>query len=447
MRLLVFLHGLFGSRLGVPGEADDIWPPTPTEMIRNHYPDKKAQKLLRADLQVRGVVDRVSCCDVYGSLLQDLNTIGYREGGAERRLIVHAYDWRIDLRTLSEQLADRLDAEADGADRIILLAQSMGGLVARHLIESARYRDRGWFSSVTDLITMGTPHLGAPLALRRAAGLEGSMALSPEQTAALSADPRYPSAYQLLPPPGARYVRDIARGEDDADHPDVHDPAFAAVFNLSLDNLKANLEFYAELEGRPKAMRYFQFASGAMETVVRYTRLGATLTAETERGGDETVPVSSAAGVPEPTAYVNGAHGKIFKVKALREQLYLMLGAPPGVRPASAQGVTVGAALVEDIVPPDDPVTAGAEFEVLVNFAVPIERFDDQLRLSVNAAVTLPDGTPPEGRVYNVFYEGPPLKSLALRLTAPEAPGFYEFDFAEARTDDPTPPVLMVGVA
>lgn len=445
MRLLVFLHGIFGSRLGVPGEAEVIWPPTPSEMIRNYYPDAKAQKLLRDDLQVRGVIDRVSCCDIYGSLLQDLNTIGYGEGNPERRLIVHAYDWRIDLRTLSSQLADRLDAEAEGADRILLLAHSMGGLVARHLLESAHYRDRGWFDRVTDLITMGTPHLGAPLALRRAAGLEGSMALSPAQTAALSADPRYPSAYQLLPPPGALYVRDIARGEDDADHPDVHDPAFASAFNLSTANLTANADFYGELEEQPDAVRYFQFASAAKETVVRYTRLGPTLTAETERGGDETVPVSSAAGILAPTAYVNGAHGKIFKVKALREQLYLMLGAPPGVRPVSAQGVTVGAALVEDIVPPDDPVAAGAEFEVLVNFAAPVERFDDQLRLTVNDAVTLPDGAPPEGRVYNVFYEGPPLKSLALRLTAPQAPGFYAFDFAEARTDDPTPPVLMVG--
>ena len=381
MRLLVFLHGIFGSRLGVPGEAEDIWPPTPSEMIRNFYPDAKAQKLLRDDLQVRGVIDRVSCCDIYGSLLQDLNTIGYREGDPERRLIVHAYDWRIDLRTLSSQLADRLDAEAEGADRILLLAHSMGGLVARHLLESALY------------------------------------------------------------------VRDIARGEDDADHPDVHDPAFASAFNLSRANLTANADFYGELEAQPEAVRYFQFASAAKETVVRYTRLGPTLTAEVERGGDETVPVSSAAGILAPTAYVNGAHGKIFKVKALREQLYLMLGAPPGVRPVSAQGVTVGAALVEDIVPPDDPVAAGAEFEVLVNFAAPVERFDDQLRLNVNDAVTLPDGAPPEGRVYNVFYEGPPLKSLALRLTAPQAPGFYAFDFAEARTDDPTPPVLMVGKA
>lgn len=447
MRLLVFLHGIFGSRLGVPGEADDIWPPTPTEVIRNYYPDAKAQKLLRSDLEVRGVTDQVACCNIYGSLIDDLRTIGYREADAQRRLIVHAYDWRIDLRKVSRELAAMLDAEGGEADRIILLAHSMGGLICRHLLESPAYRERPWFNKVTDLITMATPHLGAPLALRRAAGLEGSLALSPQQTSALSADPRYPSGYQLLPPPGALYVRDVARGEDDADHQDVHGAAFQADFSLSAVNLRKNADFHADLKGRPDHVRYFHFASGAKQTVVRYTRRGAKLTAEVERGGDETVPVSSAAGTLDPTAYVNGAHGKVFKVKALRERLYALLGAPAGVHPVSALGLKVGAALVEDIVPPDDPVLAGAQFEVLINFATAMERFDDQLRLTVNDAVTLPDGVRPEGRAYDVHYEGPPLKSLAVRLTAPDAPGFYEFHFTEASSDDPTPPVLMVGRA
>lgn len=447
MRLLIFLPGIFGSRLGAPGDGEDVWPPTPTEIAFKSYPDSKAQTLLRDDLEVRGVIDRVACCDVYASLIEDFRAIGYQENDTARRLIVHAYDWRRDLRALSHVLAGRLDAAAGAADRIIFVAHSMGGLIVRHLLESGGYEGRPWFGAITDLITLATPHAGAPLALQRAAGLDGSMGMSPSQTAALAADPRYPSGYQLLPPPGSLYVRDITQGEDNAIHQDAHDPAFAAAFNLAQANLQANGEFHADLKGRPAGVRYFQFASAAMETVVRYTRLGATLTAETERGGDDTVPVASAASHREPTSHVKGSHGKIFKVKALREQLYLMLGAPPGVRPVSAEGALVGAALIEDIIPPDEPVEAGGDFEVLINFAEPQGRFDDQLQLTVNDAVTLSGGAAPEGRNFDVFYEGPPLRSLTVRLTAPAEPGFYELAFAQAASDDPSRPVLMVGRA
>jgi pimeloyl-ACP methyl ester carboxylesterase len=444
MTVLVFLHGIFGSRLGVPGQAEEIWPPTPSEMLSKRYPASKAQDLLRDDLEVRGVIDKVSCCDVYGSLIKDFQAIGYQVNGADRALIVHAYDWRRDLRQLSEALADRLDQDLPEGRELIFVAHSMGGLIVRHLLESGRYTTRRWFDQIRDLVTLATPHQGAPLALQRAVGLSGSMALSPQQTAQLSAHPSYPSAYQLLPPPGALYVRDILNGEAGADHVEVHDPAFAAQFRLATDNLKANAEFYAALGDRPDHVRYFYFASAQKETVVRYTKIGGVLEAVLDRGGDDTVPVASAASMSVPTSYVPGKHSDLFKTKRLRERLYALLGAPDGVRPVSATGDVVGAALVEDIIAPDDPVTAGGVFEVIINFKDPMEQFDDQLRLTVNAAVTLPDGLHPADKSYDLSYQGPPLESLVLELTAPPNPGFYELSFAEAASDDPTPPVLIV---
>ena len=157
-----------------------------------------------------------------------------------------------------------------------------------------------------------------------------------------------------------------------------------------------------------------------MKTITRYLKIGSSLEPVIERGGDDTVPAASAASMPEPTSYVKGSHGRIFKVKALREILYPMLGAPPGIRPVSATGAEVGEAVIEDIVPPDEPVAAGAPFEVLVNFRIPQDNFRDQIQLSPTAAI---------------------------RLTAPHAPGFYELKFAVSESDDPTPPVLTVGFA
>ena len=49
-------------------------------------------------------------------------------------------------------------------DRIALVGHSMGGLVMRAACAVAIEAERPWPSLVTDVVTLGTPHLGAPLA-------------------------------------------------------------------------------------------------------------------------------------------------------------------------------------------------------------------------------------------------------------------------------------------
>ena len=59
-------------------------------------------------------------------------------------------------------LAERLD-ELEGADEIAIIGHSMGGLVARMACHAAEADGRAWRKKLTTLVTLGSPHLGAPL--------------------------------------------------------------------------------------------------------------------------------------------------------------------------------------------------------------------------------------------------------------------------------------------
>ncbi len=76
---------------------------------------------------------------------------------------------------LAALLQDLVDAWPAGVDRIALVGHSMGGLIARAACAVASDSERPWSSLVTDVVTLGTPHLGADLA--RVVGV-GSRALA-----------------------------------------------------------------------------------------------------------------------------------------------------------------------------------------------------------------------------------------------------------------------------
>jgi len=59
-------------------------------------------------------------------------------------------------------LAERLE-ELANADEIALVGVSMGGLVARSACHAAETEGRSWRKKLRTLVTLGTPHLGAPL--------------------------------------------------------------------------------------------------------------------------------------------------------------------------------------------------------------------------------------------------------------------------------------------
>ncbi|MEO8752524.1 MAG: hypothetical protein ABI624_07595 [Casimicrobiaceae bacterium] len=111
-----------------------------------------------------------------------------------------AYDWRRDNRIAAKQLQQRSGdwlrrwREASGNDdaKLIIVAHSMGGLVARYFVEALE----GW-PDVKALVTFGTPFRGSVNALR---SLAEGLRKGPFGIVDLSAFVRsLTSVYQLLP--------------------------------------------------------------------------------------------------------------------------------------------------------------------------------------------------------------------------------------------------------
>ena len=66
-------------------------------------------------------------------------------------------------RELAEQLEQLVNEWPQPIDDIVLLGHSMGGLIARSACHYGLIEKRDWLGRVSTLITLGTPHHGAPL--------------------------------------------------------------------------------------------------------------------------------------------------------------------------------------------------------------------------------------------------------------------------------------------
>jgi hypothetical protein len=162
----------------------------------------RADKLLGEDVPHGEIIKNVTCFDIYGSLLAQFAELGFHGDGRNKRLYLFPYDWRRDLEHIAGEVARRLDRiDADGAQDIYLIARSMGGLICRLVPETSAYANRPWLEKIRMFIAMATPHQGAPLALAPVLGLDSTLGISKNDFRRLAGDPRYPSAYQLLPAP------------------------------------------------------------------------------------------------------------------------------------------------------------------------------------------------------------------------------------------------------
>ncbi len=65
---------------------------------------------------------------------------------------------------LADLLAATVDAWPPGVDEIALVGHSLGGLVARSACHQAAERGDAWVRKVTHVVSLGSPHTGAPLA-------------------------------------------------------------------------------------------------------------------------------------------------------------------------------------------------------------------------------------------------------------------------------------------
>ena len=92
---------------------------------------------------------------VYDGLLDGLREAGYKD---DETLFTFPYDWHISNKLTGEMLRSVITCikERTGANKVDLIAHSMGGLVARSYIQGPTYEN-----DVDELITLATPHHGS----------------------------------------------------------------------------------------------------------------------------------------------------------------------------------------------------------------------------------------------------------------------------------------------
>lgn len=467
MEYFVFLPGIMGSHLAVPHWADDnageeVWPPTAIEVMFTGY--RRFHLLMRPALEAPAIIGTVAICDFYGGILGDLDRIAHGRRTDARlpdaEVVRFPYDWRLDLRQVAWTLSARLSEilQNDPAARFTFVAHSMGGLLARYLLEAAEFVNEPWHDTdkLVRLIAIATPHDGSPLALDRILGGSETLGITAGQFMKFAAAHEFPSGYQLVPGEDAGFVRDETEGVMVSKTVNPFADDFVQAFNLEPENIEANRGLRAGMNLDRAPCDYFFFAGTGQKTRTGMRRIGVSAEAIFDQtGGDETVPSFSASTHRVPTRFVKATHVGILQNLAMRRTLFELLGAPRDLRPVAATGAETGDAPIEDISVPTEPVVASpeegsdpaSEVSLTINLRDPSRTFQDRLRFEpVSGAETEPPDRITEARreEHDIRYEGPELDSLSITVPAPRRAGVYTVGFVDSATDNPTPPRIVV---
>ncbi|MEO1369107.1 MAG: hypothetical protein AAFX50_18170, partial [Acidobacteriota bacterium] len=347
MKGLVFVPGIMGSVL--VNASGRVWPPTVIEAIAGY---RRVEELLGEDVEATEPLRNVGPMGFYRSLLDDLAACGYVEGGEDRRLVSFPYDWRRSNQVSAAALADHLDrefADAPADLEITFIAHSMGGLVCRFILESGAFSDRPWFSRIRRLMTLGTPQVGAPLALHRLSGRAKAVGLSGADIKRVGNDPRYPSTFELVAPVRSALTTDNPQRDELPKGIDPFDEGIVDRLGLNPDNVAAARDFWSHLDvsQRPDDVDYFFVVGSAMKTLVGNRWSGPNRDpdpVEEKTSGDGTVPIASAQIVGIPYLHSRKKHATIFADRRVRKFLYRVLDAPEEAEPLSAGAISsVGA--------------------------------------------------------------------------------------------------------
>jgi pimeloyl-ACP methyl ester carboxylesterase len=187
-----------------------------------------------------------------------VNHLNLPQDRPERLVVGFAYDWRQNnaVGGLTEgsaddlrQLLSAIHAAYEGtAYEIFLVGHSMGGLVARAYLENVASQGDLWYRNIAGLITLGTPHLGAPLAVDAITGKLAKFFL-PYATLIHDFTKGSSSVYELLPPPLKQFITVDAVGYSIFDDAFKNTPAWTWLLDqgLSEANLEAAKHFFEGL--------------------------------------------------------------------------------------------------------------------------------------------------------------------------------------------------------
>ena len=418
-RCVVIVPGIMGSVLKLGREV--IWPGRVLHAFVTRY--DRLPQLLDDAVEPAGLVRKVFVFSQYEDLLRDLARLGFVEG---ETLLECPYDWRRGCELAAGRLADLLDAmvAARPDAKATLVAHSMGGLVSRYYLESGEFATRPGFAAVTRLVTLGTPHFGAPKALAAILGLERMAFLQPDQVATLANDPRFTSTYQLLPQHGHPFAWSL----DPSclyEPVDVWQPATARTLNLSAAGMEAARCFHERLDPARAPVPYFCFVGGhhATMSLVHVDPGGSGSAARlrpitSDDSGDGTVPVWS-AGLPRVQALpVGGEHSTIFRSRELRHVLAALLGRPGALPQRTAASIEVS--VRDKVVAPGERVRGALAF-------TPRASLRGVLRVEVANATGSHFARAGPDRA--VRYHGVAAERIGFALDAPRQPGAYRVRF------------------
>ena len=219
------LPGIMGTQLGASRPA-----PQPTDLLWLDPQDVINGALVRLRLP------ETSGLGTLGAIPYSYLALQLRLRAAGFNVIMHDYDWRLSLPDLAAAFAARL--RADPAPDILLLAHSMGGLIARSALQDPA------LARVRRLITLGAPHRGSFGAVQAIRGtypvVRRLAALDRHHDAEFLAThvfSSFPSIHQMLPAdglPGSVALFDIANWPRSGPRPDPQLLLAAGAFVASL---------------------------------------------------------------------------------------------------------------------------------------------------------------------------------------------------------------------
>lgn len=420
----VFLPGIMGTELQLP-DGEVVWPPRASETVFGY---KRIAKLQSPLLVATQVIRNVSCFDFYSPILSQFQQLGFGSAG-DKRLIEHPYDWRKDLFDLTDELADRLDTVT--TDEIILVAHSMGGLVARLLLETDSYRNRDFFGRITKFIALATPHNGAPLALARVLGLDKALGISAADFKTLSENEDYPSGYQLLPAPGEDACWDTS--DDSELKPlDFYDPQIALQLGMK-PSLVARTKALHDAFGNgsvPDAVRYFFFSGVGHKTATRVNiSPGERHVVFSPDAGDGTVPMWSSLPWSVQKQVVVNEHANVFRGLPFKRVFFRLLGGDAGPPRETLEGLEAESVRLNPIgISLQKPVfNAGERLEIVIWSETPITGLEGRLVIDSLTGDDKPEKEAVE--VQTLVYAGPGVISLAMSIEQELPRGFYELRF------------------
>jgi pimeloyl-ACP methyl ester carboxylesterase len=323
----VLLPGTTGTQLlkKTLGVQTVIWPDAVVAAAKaNPNNPQLALSLLEAQDLYPGTPLKWGTKDGYGSFAQYFRNLGFSVASASASsptppasltgnlLIGFGYDWRQDNTTSAQALQtllNNIDARYGNAYQLYLIGHSMGGLVSRAYLETSLANAKVT-QKIKGLITLGTPHLGAPLAL---GGVMGMLQDLPSEAAFL--DTLIPSfldqswsdsTYELLPPnqtamcPQTAFLIDSTGSRYSVFDPKLPSYMLNAVTGLNASDLAKAGSFFSGLEYSPgqqsKLPPYYCLAGNCTSepTCESFTYAGGKYTEGDDHSGDMIVPTWSA---------------------------------------------------------------------------------------------------------------------------------------------------------